>query len=196
MKITITKEFETVEEAYAFLERMADKQVVFSQVNDPTSWTPTVVLDGRAGVPLPGMQPPMPDPVNTKKPRKPRSDAGRVRGPYKTAGGAPDGTPPNEIPSTAAPTSAAPASPPAPASEPSAGPAGLTLAAAEVDKELTIDDARAALKRINDTKGLGTPVCIGHLQAFGVNRISDLPANMYEDFIFRADEMIAKRTAK
>ena len=70
------------------------------------------------------------------------------------------------------------------------------MAAAEVDKELTIDDARAALKRINDTKGLGTPVCIGHLQAFGVNRISDLPANMYEDFIFRADEMIAKRTAK
>ena len=204
MKITITKEFETVEAAYAFLETVANTRVLTCVVNDPKSFTAFadggVVEESRQeGPAYPAYESQSPVAAPAKKLRKPRSDAGKVRGPYKTAGGAPDGTP-----STTAPTSAAPASPPAP--EPAAPvqdgvllpeptvatPTGGAPAAAD----LTIDDARAALKRINNTKGLGTPVCIGHLQGFGVNRISDLPKDQYAEFIRRADEMIAKHTAK
>lgn len=179
MKITITKEFETAEDAYAFLERLATPLVHYSTVNDPMSFAPSTPATPERALAAAGA-------VVEKKLRKGRSDAGKVRGPYKTAGGAPDVTP-----LTAAPPSAAPVAPPAPTpltgeGEPAVG----------SDPALTLDDARAALKRINDTKGLGTPVCIGHLHTFGVNRISDLKQEHYADFIRQADELIARHTEK
>jgi pullulanase/glycogen debranching enzyme len=60
---------------------------------------------------------------------------------------------------------------------------------------LTEADARAALKRMKDTKGLATPACIAHIQSFGVDAISKLPAANYAEFIRQADEKIAAHLA-
>ena len=128
--------------------------------------------------------------------RKPRADAGKPRGPYKSTGVVAEGASPNTA-SPAEPASAAtaPTNSEAPVASPTATPTTASAApvASEPGKELTIDDARAALKRISDTKGLGMEACMTHLQEFGVTRISDLKAPDYALFVKQADQKVAER---
>lgn len=137
-----------------------------------------------------------------KKPRKPRNDAGKPRGPYKTNGGPAASTPADQA-DVAASSAAAPVSPtnaaapavantdgvsPAKAESPNSG-SGATPPAAAAP--LTEADARAALKRINETPGLGMEAVMAHLRDFGTNRASLLKPEQYADFIASASEKIA-----
>ena len=182
MKITITQDFETVEEAAEFLARV--------------------------GSPLKGVDalaPQAKDAPATEKPaRKPRSDAGKPREPYGPrtqeanagAGGAPSDTSAPATPAPKAASAAAPAAPvPAAASNPNVAPAApvqpppndpaaAKKAAPKVeDFPLTLDGARAAMKLLNDAPGKGTEACILALREFGVNRISEVKPEEYKKFI-------------
>lgn len=131
-----------------------------------------------------------------KKERKPRADAGQKRGPYKTTGGAAEGASAGEAASPADPSSAAatPTSPAAPEQTVQATPApaqSAAPAAAEPGKEPTLDDVRAALKRVSDTKDLGMPACMGQLAKFHVLRVSEVKKEQYAEFIKACDELVA-----
>ncbi len=223
MKITVTQEFENIEDAQAFLGKLA---VAPDQVAKPAAASVATAPSGAAtgapdatatgqrhtehggGATASTPQPPAP------RTRKPRNDAGKPRGPYKT------GTEPNANAGGAGAPAANPSG--APAGQQAATPAAALTdaekekavrdaeaykaddaartalqasrdtAAAAPGAELTQDDARAALRRINDTKGLGTPACIAHLQDFGVNQLSLLPKEKYALFIKQADEKVAE----
>jgi len=134
--------------------------------------------------------------VEAEKPkRKPRADAGVPRGPYKTTGepatAAAQGQEPQrtEPPAPVSPTQQA--APPASAATPPAAPVAPSPAGAAP----TLADARAALKRISDTKGLGAEAVVAHLAAHGVNQLTKLPEAMYAAFIAAADAKV-KAVAK
>ena len=59
-----------------------------------------------------------------------------------------------------------------------------------------MDDARAALGRINAVKGLGMNACMGHLAKFHINRISLLEKQHFARFIELADKLIAEHEAQ
>lgn len=120
-------------------------------------------------------------PETPQKTRKPRSDAGQPRGPYKTSD-----KPAETVSDQQGPAVAASVAAPAPTITPPATPGAA----------LTVVEARAALKRIHDTKGLGPEACIKHIQEFGVQAISKLPETMFAAFILKADEKVAAAGAK
>jgi hypothetical protein len=135
---------------------------------------------------------PTPDPV--KKPRQRRSDAGQPRGAYKTE------TTIEERNAAARASVGQPAA--AAADEVSGGATGAVAqkpvqpaAAADPNKKLTRDDARAALKAIVDCKGLGQLAAIQHLQEHGVVQISLLPEAMYAEFIKKAQAKVSAMPA-
>jgi hypothetical protein len=131
-------------------------------------------------------RPELPAPAETtpeKPARRPRSDAGKPRGPHKND--APQGAT-VAPPATAAQTPPAETPPAAPAPAPSTPQNG---------GELTIDDARDALGRISLTPNMGMQGCMDHLKEFGVDRITKLPAEKYADFIVAADAKVAKAKA-
>ena len=195
MKATLTLEFDNAAALHAFVDRMRSKDAPM-----PGAFIPANVL----GAPRPVANEPVPvqtQGAGSDKTRKPRSDAGKPRGPYKkgeeTTGEATGSdatsvaqTAPNTDASPSPTTSAAPTPSTASAVSDAAKPTPSDAA------EPTLDDAKAALGRIKDTKGLGTPTCIGHLQSYGVNRISDLPKEKYAEFIQAADALIAKHVAE
>lgn len=154
----------------------------------------------------------------TKPARKPRADAGKPRGPYKTTG-ADAGTTASSTPGTTpaagavggdpVTTESPPATPTAAASAPtiSAAPAAEGNAngspsvagnpgPAPAAAEPTEADAKAAMGRINKTEGLGMPACIDFLATFGVNRITLLPKEKYAEFIKAADALVAAHKEK
>jgi len=122
------------------------------------------------------------------KPRKPRADAGKPRGPYKT-GDAPPPEPAAPAPSpevprgagasadAAAPEPAAPAPAEADNAQPS-GPAPVTAGPA------TLEEAQAALTKLFETKGLFTAQEV--LGAFGVKRLKELEPEKRAEFIANA----------
>lgn len=173
------------------------------------AYQPAAIFDANAAQEQQGPQTPA---QPEKKPRKPRADAGQPRGPYKT--GADAGTTASSAPGTtpaagaaggdpvtaggppATPTAAAPAPTNSAApSEPTVQP-GSTPGSAPAAAEPTMDDARAALGRINAVKGLGMNACMGHLAKFHVNRISLLEKQHFAEFIRLADAMIADHEAQ
>lgn len=135
----------------------------------------------------------------TKKPRKPRSDAGQPRGSYgkkdtDNAALAETLRAQQAAQSAAAATQQPQGSSPEETKAPSVTAQGARVApaaAAAPSGKLTIADARAALDRINVTPGLGMPACIAHINSFGYARISDVPAEKYAEFIAQADAKIA-----
>lgn len=150
--------------------------------------------------------------TETKPARKPRADAGKPRGPYKTTTtGADAGTTASSTPGTtpaagavggdpvaaesppATPTAAASASTTSAAPEQTVTPA---QSAAPAAAEPTEADAKAAMGRINKTEGLGMPACIDFLETFGVNRITLLPKEKYAKFIKAADALVAAHKEK
>ena len=179
------------------------------QLGDFVEPTRESIVDAKPELPaVPG------NPAPVTKTRKPRADAGKPRGPYKSTG-ADAGTTASSTPGTtpaadavggdpvttespsATPTAAAsaPTNSAAPTQAITPAPESATPAAAEPAKELTETDARAALARINQTAGLAMPACMAHLAKFGVDRITKLPKEKYAEFIKSADELIAARKA-
>jgi hypothetical protein len=143
--------------------------------------------------------PVMLDPVE-KPARKPRADAGKPRGPYKT-NGEPAASVPGAADATASAKPEAPATPAnsaAPEKAPAEGdkpqPSGVVPATAAA--EPTLDDARAALARINAVPGLGMEACLAHLAEFGTDRITLLKKEHYARFIAAADAKVAAAKAK
>ena len=186
MKASLTLEFDSPAGLYAAVDRLRGKDVAA-----PIEVTITREADGTA---LMGQNP-------AEKTRKPRADAGKPRGPYKTSTtGEPAASEPGPtglsgpVPPVAPvspTTTAAPSSAEAQAKKADKAADQLTSAAAT----LTLDDAKAALRRVKDTKGLGTPACIGLIQSFGFDRISDLPAEKFPELLRQVDAMIAKQAA-
>ena len=180
MKATLTLEFDNAAALHAFVDRMRGKEPMPITINIPAGGDAQRSMTAEPAA---------------EKTRKPRSDAGKPRGPYKTngepaAGEAQQETAKASAESSSPTTTDSPdarvaeqrtVNPPEAGANPVGGP--------------TLDDAKAALGRIKDTKGLGTPTCIGHLQSYGVNRISDLPKEKYAEFIKAADELIARHAA-
>lgn len=174
MKVTISQEFVSVEEA--------------------AHWLESVMGGGRTINVL--VPPPVVDVKDLDvKIRKPRSDAGKVRGPYKL-NGEPATSEPTKLADSAAIKVAVPATPPTPAAQASTVPASSAKTphaapSAPTAAAPTPEDARAALKRMADTEGFGTPACIAHLKEFKVNRLSELKPESYALFIKQADDKVA-----
>jgi hypothetical protein len=210
MKVTVTKEFGSPEEAAAWLRIFSPAPVEISTPLSPFTMIGPGLVESVLGTgkALPGTTPPV---VTTdKKPRKPRNDAGKPRGPYKTTG-ADAGTTASSTPGTTSDadavggdpvtTESPSATPTAAASAPpaSAAPATADAQAPEAQRteppasaaEPTFDDARDAMGRINATASLGMPECIAHLASFGINRISLLKKEDFARFIAEANAKIA-----
>jgi hypothetical protein len=150
MKITITEEFKDVNEAHAFLERVFGGPPMVTQNISGLQQEPVAAAT---------------EPV--KKLRKPRSDAGQPRGPYKTTG-EPAASEPDTGATSVVTPSAAPATPTTPA---------VTAAQAV----LTVADVRAAMEVLNKKRGIEANMKL--LAKFGVQRASDLPKEKYAEFI-------------
>lgn len=145
--------------------------------------------------------PPVETAEQPKRTRKPRSDAGQARGPYKNTA-TPDGNgaaaPVAEAPVTAGAANVAPS-----AAVPTVATVQETTIAADGQHvppaapvaAPTEAEARAALKRINETKGLGMEACMGQLRSFNIEKISALPKEDYAQFIASCDKMVAAHLA-
>jgi hypothetical protein len=194
-KITLALEFPSVEAAAEALVLLQGSPTQIKvQLPD------TVVLGGQTA---PDVQPTPYIPTTSTSPekpaRKPRADRGQPRGPHKTTG-EPAASEPGGGQNSVAPSQpAAPATPTQPqAAAPDVKPATAgvpSVGAAAPAGELTLDDAREALGRINKTSGMGMPACMQHLQEFGINRISLLEKKMFATFIAQADAKIAEHLA-
>jgi hypothetical protein len=201
VKASITLEFDNPASLYAAVDRLRGKDVSFTVSIPPTAKLGD--LEPRPAIPVTPTGEVIAQPV-VEKTRKPRADAGKPRGPYKTSTtGEPAASEPGvqggDLP--VAPQPAAPVTPTTSASPDARVAEQRTVNPPEAGANpvggptLTLDDARAALKRIKDTKGLATPACIAHIQSFGVDAISKLPAEKYAEFIRQADEKIAAHLA-
>ncbi len=188
MKITIAREFDTPEAAYAFLASVAG-----------LSAEPVVTAAAGEEVTAPSS----PTAPSEKPARKPRSDAGQPRGAYKRRGTTTGESPASEPDTTAAVDSAtvatvrgegSPSNSPAPAeavSAPQAPAASATVAEpAAGEFPATADGARAALQALNQVPGKGMDACLATLRNFGVQRLSDLKQGDYAKFIERVVEQL------
>lgn len=177
MRITITKDFDTLAEAAAFLSHVSGA----NHVDIVTA--------------MPGAQEAV---EAANKTRKPRADAGKKREPYgpratttEVAGTTASSTTAGGTPAVQAAAGAggatsvvsegSPASSTAAAASTNAAP--VTPLDANVDFPATLEGARKAMAALNATAGRGMDACIQALKAAGVNRISDLPKEQYADFI-------------
>lgn len=172
--IEITFYFNTIEEAIATLGSLVQKAAPVANVDKPAQ---PVVLE-----------------VPSTKPRKPRADAGKPRGPYKNveAPGAGSATPPTApaagdaaggMPAASTPETAAP-------SDADRVLAGLSSPAAPTGAAATIvpeTDAQAALERLFAAKGAQPALQL--LAQFGVKRGRDLKPEDRAAFIKKADEV-------
>jgi hypothetical protein len=127
-----------------------------------------------------------------KKPRKPRNDAGKPRGPYKTNGGPASSNP--GVPESALAPTPQPAEPVSPTNTAGAVPEGQSPAAGGSPAP-TLDDVRAALALINKTPGMGMPAVMLHLQDFNTNRASLLKPEQYAAFVASAKQKVADHEA-
>lgn len=172
MKITIEKEFTSAGEAAVWLQR-------FFVAGAGSTVT---IIPPRQDLPV----------EEAKPPRKPRNDAGKPRGSYlekAKAGVVASGTLPVEAVAydgvanrAQYEAEAAHAAQAAPESE----------GAATVSLPPTKEDALAALKRMADKEGFGTPACIKHLKEFKVSRLSELKPESYPLFIKQIDEKLTQ----
>jgi hypothetical protein len=142
--LTLTFQFETVDAALEFLQGRQRPQVV---VNVPdTTLREVQALAEKHN-------------EEQRKERKPRSDAGLPRGPYKRK---------EELPAEAATTATVPAETP---------PVAPEVAASTAVVELTIANVRAAMT------GRSTEKNIALLKKFGYDKSSALPPAKFADFI-------------
>lgn len=136
---------------------------------------------------------PQAEAATVTKTRKPRADAGKVRGPYKDSApeaqkepAAPDAVePPAAVPAPAAVAAPVAAEPKAAAVSPApADPAPTPVLPAAAPK-VTEEDAQKALQRLWDTKG--PAVAIAVLAAFHASKIKQLKAEDYPAFVAKAN---------
>lgn len=172
MKITIEKEFSSVGEAAAWLQRVTGNVTL-----PPRQDLPSDEHKGKVG--------------EDKPTRKPRNDAGKPRGPYKVNGEASASEPTKVGVDSAAPVVAATPTPPKPVA-PGQVVEGAASPAQPAATAPTKEDALAALKRLSTTEGFGMEACRRHLTEFKVNRLSELDPKMYPLFIKQIDDKLAK----
>jgi hypothetical protein len=176
MKITITQDFDTVEDAAAFIARLTGGAQQIKVV------IPEVSLAQPAGLPESTLAAEF---LPEKKSRKRRNDAGRPRAPYKKAWNAPETNADGSGGSPAGDAQAAPTAQPATGAS-----APVPSATAEAPEKLTIDVLRALMATLSAVKGKGMEACLAALKTFGVTRISDLPQDKYVDFAAHVREQI------
>jgi hypothetical protein len=212
MTCVVTLTFSSLDEALAALLPLRERvAVTIDTTSKDTAGAPVT-----PSTPSGAANPSSVAPAITRT-RKPRSDAGQPRGPYKAREDDTRELTPEELKAIAdarsqkeddearqklqdqrnATSSAVPKETTIVAEGQSVPPASV---AAEPSKELTLDDARAALKRVSDTKGLAAPGCFALLAEFGTDRITALiPKDMppaeaqkrYAAFIAAADAKVA-----
>lgn len=154
-KVTVVLEFDSVEAAVAYLQ----PPVIVSSSLPALPAVGPVIGESELPEPTP--------PATEKKARKPRSDAGQPRGPYK---------PRDESPAAPVPSEQHPATPQeAPGNAPATAPA-----AAAPSKELTIDDLKAAMTVLGKKHGIEANM--KQLKEFGVEKVSVLPKEKYAAF--------------
>lgn len=172
MKITISQDFNSVEAAEEFLARRFGQP--FSSAVAPVK-NPPVEASQAAQAPVAAA------PLIPNRARKPRSDAGQARGPYK----------PRDSVSAPVPPEAEPGAPSAPVgmavTAPTAPPAAASAAAPQAGSpgeasDLTVEALRETLGRLQKTPGKGVEACLAAIKQFGVTRISDLPKERYAEF--------------
>ena len=201
MKITVTREFDSVDEAIAFIGAMdASRLVSLDPAELPARMIPGAVVDFVDGA----------APPTGKKPRKPRADAGQPRGPYRPRGSAGTAAPETKAEpegatgthdraeSTAADqaASAARGAPQAqgdlsaPSGEAPTSVAPVKSSSVEAPQatqapgatELTEADVRKTLGLLNDAPGGGMGACIKAIKDFGYERITAIPKEKYAEF--------------
>jgi hypothetical protein len=170
MKITITHDFDTVDAAEEFLSRLS--------------------RPGAAQSAQSGSLPAEPE----KRARKPRADAGKVRGAYKpredaradnTTGGPSASEPGITGGDSASAQPAATVSPPQPAApvkSPATEPSQAAQAPTAVGSVLTLADLRLAMELLNAVPSKGMTANVAALRTFGVLRVSELPPAKYAEF--------------
>lgn len=104
--------------------------------------------------------------------RKPRSDAGQPRAPYK--------------PRAVKEENASPAAPATPA----AGEQSTPAAAGADAKAPTFDDVKDALQKVHDKAGLGMDSCVKLLQSFGTNRVTGIKPEQFAQFVASARALV------
>lgn len=163
MKISISHEFDNIEDAVAFLTGHAQPIVMIDETKlDPATF------DAQPGVP---------------KTRKPRSDAGKPRGKYKTQGPRGPQVEPSAAPAADGQASATPSGAALTDNALASGETGSPAAA-----EPTLDDVKAALLPVGRKHGIEANFKL--LGEFGVNQLSKLPAEKYGEFIKAAKALV------
>jgi hypothetical protein len=149
----------------------------------------------KGAAPVPNIDnPAKPEGVPAGKQRKPRADAGKVRGPYKDNGVA---TPPapaeadNAQPSGEVPAEATPPETAAPSGVAGSDPTGEsnsepTVQTAAAAPTATQEQAQAALEALFAAKGL--PAAQATMAQFGVSRLRDMKPEDYGRFVVAAQE--------
>lgn len=124
-----------------------------------------------------------------KRTRKPRADAGKERGPYKTTGEPAASEPAGKADSVAVP-SAAPATPTQPAAPERTATAPEPNAQTPAAAGPVSDEAvQKAVEKIFGAKGYDDTFAL--LSRFGVKRGKDLPQDQRASFIQRVDGVLA-----
>lgn len=171
MSIKIHLEFDSVDEAIVALGKM---------VGTPVRAANPAVTAGAPAVQA--------APATT---RKPRSDAGKPRGPHKQPNAAPQDQD-RKAPATAdsalttSPAVAAPESAVAPAAAPTQAPTAPAVPAATVP---TQEAVQAAVEKLYNAKGM--EVTRDTLARFGVKRAKELPDDQRAAFIAKAEAVAA-----
>lgn len=187
MKITITQEFDSVDEVLAFLAPHVRGQL--GAGTPPPTLTINVAggsagTQAQEGAGAPAAASPIPPAApftglehgeQPKRPRKPRADAGKPRGPYKvTTNAEPEGA--------GAPAATVEAQEATATAASAAAPQAASSGEASSSAELTLEGMRDLLRQLNAAPGKGVMACTLALREFGVLRISELPKEKYAEF--------------
>jgi hypothetical protein len=174
MKINIALECASLEEAILTLGKLAGGRLARAAAHPPTD-KPKQTIEERAGVtdvpattgPLAGVT------LSPKTARRQRADKGAKRGPYVRGEPAPEQSSDDGVlaPSSEGPAAAGDVSPP---------PAAVATP--------TVEDAQAALEAVFKAKGL--PEARRLLLDCGAERLRDLPAVKYAEFIARCNAVL------
>jgi hypothetical protein len=180
-QVMVEGEFDTPADALAFLDEVAGTlRPAVVHVNLPEL--------GKTNPDVPLAEPVAAAVGPVKKLRKPRSDAGQPRGPYKTTTtGEPAASEPLSAAGDSVPAaSAAPATPTKPAAPGNEQTQAATTVVpgahpSPAAAELTVVDVRAAMEVLNKKRGIEANMKV--LAQFKVQRASELPKEKYAEFI-------------
>lgn len=203
MTVKITIEYENVEQAIIALGKMSG----LSKARRAASAPLPVIPAAGAAVSAPGGAAEAPQGSVTAAPaaprgRKPRSDAGKTRGPYKDNAGSPATEAQASAPQGAASTGSGPDNPAADAQATGSATTGDSTATAPAPVDgapiPTQEQAQAALEKLFNAfqpASVGIDKAKNVLSLFGVLRVRDLPAEKRAEFIEQVNAAMPKAAA-